>query len=477
MAGPRTGGIPNGGAVRGGAMGGPRPSGMSPGGSFLSHHGGAAPGGGMSARRGPGGGGLAGHAGLAGGAGGSFAARHSVGFGGAGHGGRAGLASVGSSFGGRGGLAGGMGGGSFAGRHSVRAGLGGNRLAMAGGSHGGFSNRVNNFNTFNNFGGNSSWGYGEGGGRYGRWGYGGWGRGFGFGYPFFGYGLGFGSPFGFGYGGYGLLGSLLYGLGGYGGYGGYGYAGCGYGTYGGYGSYGYGCPSYGYGYGYDPYAYSYNSPVVYADPYAAVPPPATSVVAAVEPPVSPSPVASAGTFVEKGEAAFKMGDYNGAVYNWRHAVVDDSQNPVVLMMLGQGLFATGKFEEAAGATQAAMHQLPKDQWGVVGKNYKELYGNVQDYTDQLRALEKAVKDKPDNPALRFLAGFHYANLGFPLEAVDQLDKVIKLVPQDEMAKQLRDELRGKLSQPTAPEEAPAQPSPAPEAFRPATSTPDVAPAS
>ena len=120
------------------------------------------------------------------------------------------------------------------------------------------------------------------------------------------------------------------------------------------------------------------------------------------------------------------------------------------MMLGQALFATGNFDEAAGATQAAMQTLPKDQWGVVASNYKELYGSVQDYTNQLRALEKAVSDKPDHPGQRFLLGFHYGYLGFPQQSVDQLDKVLKLAPTDEVAKKLRDEMQTKLPKPAAP---------------------------
>src|SRR5258708_23752100 len=127
------------------------------------------------------------------------------------------------------------------------------------------------------------------------------------------------------------------------------------------------------------------------------------------------------------------------------------------MMLSQALFATGKFEEAAGATQAAMHALPKDKWGVVVSNYKELYGNLQDYTDQLRSLEKAIKDKPDSPALRFLAGFHYAYLGFPKEAVDQLNRGLKLEPRDETAKQLRDAMQAKLPKPIEPRAEPPTP--------------------
>ena len=120
------------------------------------------------------------------------------------------------------------------------------------------------------------------------------------------------------------------------------------------------------------------------------------------------------------------------------------------MLLGHALFASGQFDEAAGATQAAMHVLPKDQWGVVVTNFRELYGNTLDYTTQLRALETAVAEKPTNAALRFLAGFHYAYLGHPQLAIDQLDKGLKVEPRDEMAKQLRDELQSRLPKPAAP---------------------------
>ncbi|MBI3862835.1 MAG: tetratricopeptide repeat protein, partial [Planctomycetia bacterium] len=161
-----------------------------------------------------------------------------------------------------------------------------------------------------------------------------------------------------------------------------------------------------------------------------------------------APSGEAKEFVDRGEAAFKAGDYAGAVQSLRHAVVDDPQNALIALMLGQALFATGNFEEAAGATQAAMRQLPKEQWGVIIANYEELYGKRTDYTEQLHTLEKAIKDKPAEPALRFLAGFHYAYLGFATEAVDQLDAGLKLAPRDEMARRLRNEMRAKLANPT-----------------------------
>ena len=50
---------------------------------------------------------------------------------------------------------------------------------------------------------------------------------------------------------------------------------------------------------------------------------------------------------------------------------------------------------------------------------------------------------------RFLAGFHYAYLGFTRQALDQLDRGLKAAPRDEMARQLRDEMRSRLEKPAA----------------------------
>jgi hypothetical protein len=275
----------------------------------------------------------------------------------------------------------------------------------------------------------------------------------GFGFPFFG-GFGFG---GFGFGGFGFGGFGLYPFG-FGYYGGfpwwlrlglwgtlpwYGY-GLGYG-YGGYGGYG--------GYYYNPYCvYGYPDYVGMGGYY--YPEETPDAIASTEPAVAPKTAGkdedNAKVFAEKGESDFKARDYKAAVYAWKHAVVDEPTNGVLTMMLAQAFFATGQYNEAAGAVQQAMQLLPKEEWGVVIKNYKELYSNIQDFTDQLRALEKAVKEKPNDPALRFLAGFQYAYLGYPKEAIDQLEKGLKFAPRDQMARKLREELKAKLPKPAEP---------------------------
>lgn len=320
----------------------------------------------------------------------------------------------------------------------------------------------NNNHHYNNYGG--SYRYGGSGYRYGGYGYGLGGFGYGFGYPYYRpfYGYGYRPYYGFGFGNFGYGGFYgLLGLGGYG-YGGFGYGGYGYGfpyyrynsvcSYGGmYSPYGYGYGGYGYGgYGSNLYAtnaYASIAPVV-TTPVVTTPttPAISAPIASIDPnlQLAQADPASPGQFADRGESSFKTRDFKNATYYWRHAVVDDPKNGVLVMMLGQSLFATGQFEEAAGATQAGIQMLPKDQWGVVAGNYKELYTNIQDYTDQLRALEKAVKDKPDDPATRFLVGYHYGYLGYPKEAIKELDKTLELAPKDEVAKKLRDAFAEKL---------------------------------
>jgi Tfp pilus assembly protein PilF len=204
-------------------------------------------------------------------------------------------------------------------------------------------------------------------------------------------------------------------------------------------------PVCGYGYGYGGTSsgnYAYQSTTL-SNPVPPSPPPPPSEAANL----------AAVDFVAQGEAAFKAGNYEAAVRAWRHALVDDPQNGVLVLMLAQALFATGKYDEAAGAVQFAMQLLPEDKWGVVVSNYAELYRGNQDYTNQLRALE-AARDKSDSPAARFLLGYHYGYLGYPKQAIRELDKALELAPQDEMAKKLHALLSAKLSPSATPAPAP-----------------------
>jgi Flp pilus assembly protein TadD len=270
----------------------------------------------------------------------------------------------------------------------------------------------------------------------------------GIGLPFFGF-----SPFWYGYG-YG-----------------YGYPYFGYSRFG-YPWWYFGYPYFGYGgyYGYPSYGYSsYPSGYVYtADGYTY---PSTAAQ------VDQAAAATDQDFAAEGEAAFRRGDYATAIRAWRHALVDQPENATLVLMLAQALFATGQYNEAAGAVQAGLSQIPEDQWGVVVSNYAELYGNIGDYTTQLRQLEAAAKRDPKDPALQFLLGYHYGFLGYPRQAEAVLKRATELAPQDPLAKRLHELMQAKLPAAPALPTQPGAEAPAAESGQaPSAPTPPQAPA-
>jgi tetratricopeptide (TPR) repeat protein len=143
-------------------------------------------------------------------------------------------------------------------------------------------------------------------------------------------------------------------------------------------------------------------------------------------------------YAAQGEEAFKAENYEGAIQALRHAIVDDPSNGGPVLLLGQALFATGQYEQAAGAIQEGLRLVNPDQWGAIVGNYASLYNTNDVFTRQVRALESAIAKNPGSPALRFLSGYEYGFLGYPKEAVAELDQVLKAAPQDQATKKLRD---------------------------------------
>ena len=152
---------------------------------------------------------------------------------------------------------------------------------------------------------------------------------------------------------------------------------------------------------------------------------------------------SSGPFDRQGDYAFRARDYMAANRAWQHAVVDDPSNGALAMKLALAMFAVGKYREAAGITQHALMLLPQEKWGQAVSDYKKLYASPKDYLDQLKSLAKASADKPNDPALRFLLGFHYGYSGRVADAVRELDKLVQLEPRDQLGRKLRDLLADK----------------------------------
>jgi hypothetical protein len=263
--------------------------------------------------------------------------------------------------------------------------------------------------TVNVYGNGSSPYYAGSGYRYGGSGY----------YSPYGYRYGYGSPYGFGLG----IGNFRFGIGlpfsGYG-YGGYGYGRYGYGGfgYGGYGSGGYGMSQPGY------YA-GYNTGQVIA-----VQPQPNAVVQNPNP-QQQQPQAT--DYFTNGQQLLAEGKLQDGLQALRHAVVDNPNNGQVAAVTSQALLANGNYEEAAGAAQQALNLLPEDQWMTTLSKAS----NLIDTKTTTEALRQAIAKTPDAPAPRFLAGYQSFAAGDYIQAVAELDAVLKIAPQEPVATKLR----------------------------------------
>ncbi len=152
---------------------------------------------------------------------------------------------------------------------------------------------------------------------------------------------------------------------------------------------------------------------------------------------------STASFNDQGDRAFHARDYVTALRDWQHAGVDDPGNGGLAMKLALAMFAAGKYPQAAGTTQHALSLLPQERWGEAFRDYKTLYASPNDYSDQLKSLAKASAAKPNDPALRFLLGFHYGYSGRVADAARELDKLVQLEPKDQLGRKLRDILADK----------------------------------
>jgi len=216
----------------------------------------------------------------------------------------------------------------------------------------------------------------------------------------------------------------------------HGFYGPAYGYYGPWsGSYAYGWPYY---YGDTMYSSSY------FDPEAALP----EAAPAEEPDRrEPATTPDGLDFQRRADAAFRQGRYDEAVRMANHAAVEMPDNGKLFLFMSQALFAVGDFGAAAGAAHQGMAMSDSKSWGTVVENFRQYYGNANDYTEQLRRLEKFAKEHPDAPYARFLLGYHYGFLGHEKEARAELAEAVKLEERDELAGRLLAHFGGEASRP------------------------------
>ena len=164
-------------------------------------------------------------------------------------------------------------------------------------------------------------------------------------------------------------------------------------------------------------------------------------------------------------------------------MVDNPNNGGVVLLMAQALFAEGQFGPAANTVQMGMQMLPDER---VGQRREALHGDLSEHRalhrPSSRRWKKPATPSPTTVRYSFLLGYHFGYLGYPKQAVRELDKALDIQPQDVGSQKLRDTFASQASMPArvhpAPPEQPqsnapsGQPAPALPAA-PATAVPQT----
>jgi tetratricopeptide (TPR) repeat protein len=212
----------------------------------------------------------------------------------------------------------------------------------------------------------------------------------------------------------------------------------------------------GWGYGtgyYNPYyvasttttvPYNYSQPVVVNNYISDVDPATNQPVVAPETTAQTEAVA----LFNQALAQFKSGDYATALNSINAAMAKTPDDAVIHEVRALTLFALGKYSDSAATLNSLLSAAPGMDW----TSMSALYGNIDDYTKQLRALETHCKANQNDAAAAFVLAYHYLVTSNKDAAVSVLKRVVQLQPKDSTAKRMLDSL--------APAETPATPAPA-----------------
>jgi TolA-binding protein len=150
-----------------------------------------------------------------------------------------------------------------------------------------------------------------------------------------------------------------------------------------------------------------------------------------------SPVSQAGLKAfDNGLAKFKSGDYSGALTEFNSALKEIPGDPVVHEVRALTLFAIGEYSEAAASLNSLLSSAPGMDWTTMSG----LYGNADDYTEQLRKLEQFCSSNPDDAAAHFVLAYHDLVTDKKDDAIAALRVVVKNQPKDVTAKRMLDAL-------------------------------------
>ncbi|OAI53947.1 hypothetical protein AYO47_03950, partial [Planctomyces sp. SCGC AG-212-M04] len=130
--------------------------------------------------------------------------------------------------------------------------------------------------------------------------------------------------------------------------------------------------------------------------------------------------------------AFKNEQFGSALEQTDLALKQAPRDAAVNEFRGLCLFALGRYRESAAVIHSVLAAGPGMDWTTM----ISLYSNPQTYTDQVRKLEDAIRQNPNQADLRFLLAYHYITQDHKDDAVALLKEVVRLQPKDQLAADL-----------------------------------------
>lgn len=127
--------------------------------------------------------------------------------------------------------------------------------------------------------------------------------------------------------------------------------------------------------------------------------------------------------------AFKLNNYDQALSIVNAGITANPSDAVLHEFRALVLFAKGDYQQAAATVHSILAVGPGWNWTTLSG----MYADINLYTMQLRALEAAAKANPNDAALAFLLGYEYLSEGYPDSAGPQFQRVVALMPNDEVA--------------------------------------------
>jgi len=160
------------------------------------------------------------------------------------------------------------------------------------------------------------------------------------------------------------------------------------------------------------------------------------VVTTYDDSIETTPVAPVSSSFDQGLGLFKSGAYAQSLPLFDAAIKEQPGDAAAHEVRALNLFALGEYGPAAATLNSLLTSAPGMDWTTMSG----LYGNVADYTAQLRNLEAYCKANPNDAASHFVLAYHYLVTGYQDDAVRMLKVVVANQPRDVTASRMLEAL-------------------------------------